>query len=84
MSVLGIGPQVKKFEEISSNDHQMSLTGLGMSRKGVCPRAGGYVQWVCPEGMSMSRRYPHHVTYTVMHVTLLTPPPLDRMMDRCL
>ena len=40
----GVGPQVNKFEQISSNDHQMSLAGVGMPGwREVCP-GGGYVQ----------------------------------------
>ena len=27
----GVGPQVNKFEQVSSDDHQMSLAGVGMS-----------------------------------------------------
>ena len=39
---VGVGPQVNKFEQVSSVDHQMSLAGVGMSE--------GYVQ-----GVSLSR-----------------------------
>ena len=48
--VWGIGPQVNKFEQVSSDDHQMSLAGMRMSRQWVCP-GGGYVQ----RGVGMSR-----------------------------
>ena len=30
MSVLGVGPQVNKFEQVSSDDHEMSVTGKGV------------------------------------------------------
>ena len=31
MSVLeGVGPQVNKFEQVTSDDHQMSVVGLGV------------------------------------------------------
>ena len=61
--VWGIGPQVNKFEQVSSDDHQMSLAGnayvqgVDMCRgEWVCP-GGGYVQreWVCPGGGYVQR-----------------------------
>ena len=48
MSVLvvgvGVGPQVKKFDEVSSDDHHMSVAGGGRSHvwykgKGIDPNA---------------------------------------------
>ena len=60
MSVLvEADPQVNKFEEVSSDDHQVSLVGGGYVQRGwVCPE-GRYVHggWVCPEGrgVGMSR-----------------------------
>ena len=38
MSLLGVGPEMKKFDQVSDDHHQMSLA------------AGGYVQGVYPEG----------------------------------
>ena len=32
MSVLGVGPQVNKFEQVSSDDHQMSVAGVGLGK----------------------------------------------------
>ena len=52
MSLRGIGPEMNKFDQVSSDHHQMSLAAGGMSR-GVYPEGSdcGYVQrdWV---GMS--------------------------------
>ena len=38
-----VGPQVHKFEQVSSDDHQMSVAGVGMAkgRGWVCPEGGG-------------------------------------------
>ena len=48
---------MNKFNQVSSDDHQMSLVGdayvqtVGMSRGWVCAEGSGYVQgWVCAEG----------------------------------
>ena len=41
-------PEVNKFEQVSSHDHQMSLAGGGYLEGEwvVCPEEG----WVCPGG----------------------------------
>ena len=31
----GVGPQVNKFEQVSSTDHQMSVVGVGLMFRGV-------------------------------------------------
>ena len=43
MSVLvGVGPQVNKFEQVSSDDHQMSVVGeRRMNRQVLCLGGGG-------------------------------------------
>ena len=41
MGGVGVGPKVNKFEQVSNDDHQMSLAEVRMSREG----------WVCPEGV---------------------------------
>ena len=55
---------MNKLEQVSTDDHQMSLAGW----------VGEYFQrdWV-------SRVYPYHATYPMMHVMLPTntPPPVD-------
>ena len=54
----GVDTQVKKFEHAYSDDHQMSLAGVGMS--GSMSRGGRYVQRI--------------MTYDACDVTyLLTP-----------
>ena len=51
MSVpVGVCPQVNKFEQVSSDDHQMSLSGVSKSGgSGYVMRGNvqgnGYVQW---------------------------------------
>ena len=54
----GLGPEVNKFEQISSDDHQMSLAegwvcpgDMPRLRGGICPEGG----WVCPGGMPRLR-----------------------------
>ena len=39
---------MNKFEQVSSDNHQMSLAGVGISRSGE-PREGGYV-WGWTQG----------------------------------
>ena len=46
----GVGPQVNDFEQVPSDNHQMSLAGVGVSRSGE-PREGGYV-WGWTQGGS--------------------------------
>ena len=42
MSVLGegVGPQLNKFQEVSSDGHQMSVVGVGLRYPGPCLGAG--------------------------------------------
>ena len=35
------GPQVKRFEQVTSDCHQMSLAGLGPGLGWGCPMSGG-------------------------------------------
>ena len=60
MSVLvGVGPQVNKFKQVSSDDHQMSVAGEEGGRS--------------PGLMSRGRGVPYHVTCPMMHVMYLPP-----------
>ena len=52
-----IGTQVNKFEQVSSDNHHMSVAGGG---GGSCP------------GL-MCRGVPYHVTYPMKHVMYLSP-----------
>ena len=66
---------MNKFEQVASNDRQMSLAGWWVSVSG-----GGYVQgvglgWVSQGVMSRGGRVypegvPYHVTYSMMHAML--------------
>ena len=31
--LVGVGPQVNKFEQVSSNGHQMSIVGVGYPKR---------------------------------------------------
>ena len=66
--VWGVGPQINKFEKVSSDHHQMSLAG----EEGRSP-------WVWCLGEMW---VPYHVTYPMMHLMLTTPSQL--WTDRCL
>ena len=78
----GVGPQVSKVEQNSSDDHQMSVAGVG---------GGGR----CLGSMSRMRRedkregrgwkgVPYRVTYPMMHILYLpSPTSLNRMTDTC-
>ena len=73
MSVpVGVGPQVNEFEQVSSDDHQMSAVGgrlEGLILLGVGGRSPGLMS----EG-----GYP---TYPMMHLMLPPNHPLDRITD---
>ena len=56
---LGAGPQVNKFEQVSSSYHQMSAAEDRLT--GLMPGEGA-------EGV------PYHVTYPMVHVMYLPPP----------
>ena len=81
MSVLvgewGVGPQVNKFEQVSSDDHQMSVVRVG--RGWVCPAEGG---WGRGGGEGEGRTPPCGLSHDACDVTYV--PPVDRMMERCL
>ena len=64
----GVGPQVKDFEQVSSDDHQMSVVG------------GRYRGLMFGEGWrgekeGRSKGVPYHLNYPMMHL-MLPPPPL--------
>ena len=69
---VGIGPQVNKFEQVSSDDHQMSLArevGYIQREGGVCLEAGGRV---CPGEVPLPWDLSHgacDVTYPLPHLT---------------
>ena len=60
LPVQRVDPQVNKVEQVSSDDHQMSVEG------------GRVVQEVC-QGMCMFRGGGYHVTYPMIHLMLPTP-----------
>ena len=61
---LGVGPQMNKFEQISSDHHQMSLVGKGLQVS--CPGTG--------EGDTL----PGNLSYDAFDVTYPLPPQNDR------
>ena len=61
-------PQVNKFEQVSSNDYQMSVAMGGYPR-------GGY-----PKSHVLGRDVHYHMSYPMMHVML---PPLCGQTDIC-
>ena len=61
---MGLGPQVNKFEQVSSNDYQMLVAEGGYPRGGI------------PGPMSGGKGVHYHVSYPIMHVML--PPPVNR------
>ena len=56
----GVGPQVNKFEQVSSDDHQISVAGKDGSRS---------------PGMMSGEGVPFHGTYPMMHMMYLPPLP---------
>ena len=71
-------PEVNKFEQVSSHDHQMSLAGVGIWRGNgwYVQRRGGYVQG---EGVHIGGVSPYHVTYPMIYEMFpITPLPVDR------
>ena len=71
-----VGPQVNKFEQVFSDDHQMSVAGGGGSSSGLMLGEGGRSPGL------MFRRVSYHVTYPMMHVTYQLIAPL--WTDGCL
>ena len=80
----GLGLQVNKFEQVSSDDHQMSIAGGGVREQvpksdvgweGVVPSSA-----VLKSGEGVGGGYP---TYSMMDVILLPPPP-DSLRKHCL
>ena len=63
----GSGSQINKFEQVSSDLHQMSLAG-GRGRS--------------PGMMSMGEGVLYHITYPTMHLMLPTPSPRGQT-DAC-
>ena len=61
---LGVGPQMNKFEQISSDHHQMSLVGIGLQVS--CPGTG--------EGDTL----PCNLSYDAFDVTYPPSPQNDR------
>ena len=68
---VGVGPQVNKFEQVASDDHQMSVAGLRVGCKFPGLMSGGGVR--SPGLMSGERGVPYHVTYPMIQVMYLTP-----------
>ena len=64
----GVFPQVNKFEQVFSDDHQMSLAGGGYGQ-GVGMSGGG--------GLGMSRGGLPPTMYHMIHVMSPTPSPPD-------
>ena len=70
----GVGSQGNKFEQVPSDDHQMSLAGgKGSSEQPTSLMSRGEVEGGTP-GL-ISGALPYHVTYLMMHVMLLRGPP---------
>ena len=65
-----VGPQVNKFEQVPSDDHQM-LAAKGGGRSHV---SSDDHQMSIVGGRSGGRWVPYHVIYPMMHVTYLPPP----------
>ena len=82
----GVGPQVNKFEQVSSDDHQMSVPGeggVGTQVPYLGPISGGG-GW---EGLSKSHVWrrgglPYRVTYPMMYLMLPTSLPRGQT-DAC-
>ena len=76
-----VGPQVHKFEQVSSDDHQMSVAGGGYGQGqgvGLSRRWWGGVGWVYPEEVGWrlvcpERGTSYHATYPMTHMMLPTP-----------
>ena len=78
------GPQVNKFEQVSSDGHQISIAGGYLPRSDV-QRGKGYP--LMSDAQRSGRRYPlrsdvqegggtpYHVTYSMMCVMYLPPTP---------
>ena len=60
-----VGPEVNKFEQVSNDDHQMSVAG-------VAPRSD--VHWAGDVSLMSGEGIPYHVTYPKMHVMYLPSP----------
>ena len=69
--------QMSKFEEVSSDQHQMSLArGFpGLTSRG----AGEVVCYLTFSGDGV----PYHVTYPMMHLMILAQPPPCKQTDAC-
>ena len=65
----GLGPQVNKFEQVSNDDHQMSVAEGRQGRCQVwCPTEGvGAQVWCLGEGDGGT----YHMTYPIMYVMYL-------------
>ena len=61
----GGGHQVKKFEQVFSNDHQMSVEGEGSRSPSLVSRTG---EGEVPSSDVWEGVIPYHVTYPMMHV----------------
>ena len=77
MSVLrgeGVGPQMNKFEQVSSDHQQMSVAGGRLSQR----EGRVFQRWVgCTWGRISQRgggRVSYHVAYAMMHLTKYPPP----------
>ena len=60
---MGIGPQMNKFEQVSSDDHQISVAREWRSTRVSFGGWGGY-----PGLRSEKEGVRYHVTYAMMHV----------------
>ena len=64
----GIDPQVNKFEQVSSDEIQMSIEGVVVPRSDVLGGGRGEERGRCPGLMSRwGKGVPYYVTYPMMH-----------------
>ena len=64
-----VGPQVNKFEQVSSDDHQMSVVGEGVGYPGPMTRGNGYTgMWPIQSSPPMDRHPPvkHYLPQTLL------------------
>ena len=75
---VGVGSQVNKFEQVSSDDHQMFVPGGRVSRSHVFGRWGGVGY---PGPMSRREGVPYHATYPIKWIPY--PSPNRMITDTC-
>ena len=70
---------MNKFEQVSSDDHQLSLAGSGVPRSEVQGRSPGLMSG--GGAVSSGEGVSYHVTYPMMH--LMLPLPHCGLADAC-